>query len=65
MNALNHETEPVFCIICEETRSEGIHICGQFICGVCEAEMVRTDVKDDKYPYFITQMKRVWYKKDA
>nr|WP_238392715.1 sigma factor G inhibitor Gin [Paenibacillus antri] len=65
MNALNPEAEPMTCMICEETRSEGIHICGQFICADCETEMVRTDVKDEKYPFFITQMKRVWYKKDA
>lgn len=65
MNALIHEPVPMPCIICERSRTEGIQICGQFICVDCEAEMVRTDVKDEKYPYFITQMKRIWYKKDA
>lgn len=57
--------EPALCIICDKTQTEGIHICGRFICEVCEAEMVRTDVMDEKYPFFIHQMKRVWYKQDA
>lgn len=60
------EREMTLCMICELPRPEGIHICDQFICSDCEEEMVRTDVRDEKYPYFITQMKRVWYmKKDA
>ena len=57
--------EPGLCIICEKKSAEGIHICGQFICDACETELVRTDVLDEKYPFFISQMKRVWYKQDA
>ncbi len=53
------------CIICEQVRHEGIMICSEFICVDCEKEMVRTDVKDAKYPFFINQMKRIWYKRDA
>ena len=66
MHALSPQSEPASaCLICERTRSEGIHICGQFICHECETEMVHTDVLDEKYSYFVMQMKRVWYKKDA
>jgi hypothetical protein len=66
-NSMNAEilNEPAVCIICEQAQAEGIHICGHFICDTCEAEMVRTDVMDEKYPFFINQMKRVWYKQDA
>jgi hypothetical protein len=26
---------------------------------------VHTDVKDEKYPFFIHQMKQIWYKQNA
>jgi len=68
MNSRRHDAEEMtpLCLICELPRPEGIHICGQFICASCEEEIVRTDVRDEKYPYFISQMKRVWFmKKDA
>ncbi|TBL68996.1 sigma factor G inhibitor Gin [Paenibacillus thalictri] len=50
------------CIICGETRNDGIMIIDEFICDGCEAEIVRTDVKDAKYPFFIHQLKRILYK---
>ncbi|WJH36348.1 sigma factor G inhibitor Gin [Paenibacillus aurantius] len=53
------------CIICGETGREGIHIVTEFICVECEAEMVQTDVRDEKYPFFIHQMRQIWYKKNA
>lgn len=53
------------CIICGETGREGIVVVSEFICESCEAEMVRTDVLDEKYPFFIHRLKRIWYKKDA
>ncbi|WP_199623824.1 sigma factor G inhibitor Gin [Paenibacillus alkalitolerans] len=66
METRNREqAEAAQCIICEQKRREGITICSEFICSDCETEMVRTDVKDAKYPFFISQMRRIWYKKDA
>ena len=60
------ERQAPLCMICENPRPEGIHICGQFLCSECEEEIVRTNVEDEKYPFFITRMKRVWHlKKDA
>ncbi|MET3291283.1 sigma factor G inhibitor Gin [Brevibacillus fluminis] len=53
------------CIVCGEARSAGIAICDQFICQACEQEMVKTDVDDAKYPFFIRQMKQIWFKMDA
>lgn len=53
------------CIVCGEERIEGIAICEQFICHPCEQEMVNTDVRDEKYPFFIHQMKQIWLKKNA
>lgn len=53
------------CIICGQDKENGIVIVSEFICEECEAEMVRTDVRDARYPFFIHQMKRIWYQKDA
>lgn len=41
------------CIICEQKKREGIFIVFEFICDVCEVEMVYIDVQDVKYNYFI------------
>lgn len=53
------------CIICGQQHMEGIMICSEFICLECESEIVHTDVKDAKYPFFINQMKQIWYRKNA
>jgi hypothetical protein len=53
------------CIICEQPKLYGIVICAEFICDDCEAEMIRTDVLDAKYPFFIHQMRQIWYRKNA
>lgn len=55
------------CAICGErkTEGEGIRIVMGFICGDCETEMVHTDVKDAKYPFFIHQMKQLFVEKNA
>lgn len=59
--------EPIMreCIVCGNHRMNGIAIIDQFICEHCETEMVNTDVLDEKYPFFIHQMRRIWLKKDA
>jgi hypothetical protein len=53
------------CIICGQTKEHGILIISEFICEDCEHEMVQTDVMDAKYPFFIHQMKQIFYKKHA
>jgi len=53
------------CIVCGEERMNGIAIWQQFICQPCEQEMVNTDVSDEKYPFFIHQMRQIWLKKNA
>lgn len=53
------------CIICGSTGKEGIRVISEFICEECEMEIVRTDVQDAKYPYFIHQLKQIWYPKNA
>ncbi|QOS98494.1 sigma factor G inhibitor Gin [Brevibacterium sp. JNUCC-42] len=53
------------CIICNREQSVGIAICNQFICHTCEQEMVKTDVRDERYPFYIKQMRQIWFKKNA
>lgn len=53
------------CIICGRNQQQGIYICEQLICDQCEKEMVATDVKEDKYHYFIDRMKKIWYKQSS
>lgn len=55
------------CVICGKAKeeSEGIVIISGFICEECETEMVRTDVQDAKYPFFIHQMKQIFIEKNA
>jgi hypothetical protein len=60
---MEHKQET--CIICGQSKKDGIFIISEFICDTCEAEMVRTDVRDEKYPFFIHQMRQIWYKKNA
>ncbi|TVY06826.1 sigma factor G inhibitor Gin [Paenibacillus cremeus] len=58
--------EPVSsCIICGQAKEEGIMIISEFICEDCESEMVKTDVSDAKYPFFIHQMRQILYRKNA
>ena len=59
------EHQDSICIVCDRPKPEGIHICAEFICSDCEKEIVDTDVQDEKYPFFIHQLKRIWYKKNA
>ena len=53
------------CTICGLQREEGIRIVSSFICSSCEQEMVTTDVMDEKYPFFISKMKLIFFKKNA
>lgn len=40
-------------------------IISEFICEDCEHEMISTDVMDAKYPFFIHQMRQIFYRKNA
>lgn len=53
------------CIICEQEKEAGIIVITEFICEDCEDEMVRTDVSDARYSFFISQMKRIFINKNA
>ncbi|WP_270167043.1 sigma factor G inhibitor Gin [Paenibacillus sp. SYP-B4298] len=62
---MEEEYRQTCCIVCNQEKDEGIFIMSEFICDACEAEMVRTDVRDAKYPFFIHQLRRIWLQKNA
>ncbi|MCF6095139.1 sigma factor G inhibitor Gin [Microaerobacter geothermalis] len=59
------EQEMRYCIVCGMRKDTGISIWGEFICIACEHEIIDTDVYDEKYPFFIEQMRRIWLKNHA
>jgi hypothetical protein len=48
------------CIVCGERKEEGITVVSEFICTSCESEMVQTKVEDERYPFFIRQLRQLW-----
>ncbi|CAM4485083.1 sigma factor G inhibitor Gin [Paenibacillus tarimensis] len=60
-----YDVDTRHCIICGQEKTDGIRIITEFVCETCESEMVRTDVKDDKYLFFVHQLKQIWIQKNA
>lgn len=54
------QTEQRVCIVCGEPKAEGITIVTEFICHSCESEIVQTKVEDERYPFFVQQMRQLW-----
>ncbi|XID91750.1 sigma factor G inhibitor Gin [Paenibacillaceae bacterium WGS1546] len=50
------------CIVCGEPKEEGITVVTEFICMSCESEMVHTRVEEEKYSFFVRQLKQLWVK---
>lgn len=57
--------EDQVCIICNESSERGLSIWEKFICSQCEAEIIQTEVEDEKYTFFIHQLRKLWFKKEA
>ena len=51
------------CKICEQPKKEGIRLIHLFICTACELELLSTSPEEEKYQYFINQMKACSYQK--
>lgn len=58
------EDRAAVCIVCTKVKSEGMNIWSSFICRDCEQEMVQTEVHEEKYPFFIKQMRKLWMLKE-
>ncbi|SFB60949.1 Inhibitor of sigma-G Gin [Cohnella sp. OV330] len=55
-----NEEDSKTCIVCGHRDREGIRIMSSFICHSCESEMVNTQVEDQRYPFFVQQLKQLW-----
>ncbi|OEF99650.1 inhibitor of sigma-G Gin [Vulcanibacillus modesticaldus] len=60
MSRVNQKTK--ICVMCGDEKVEGIIIQSGFICDKCEYEIIHTEVGDEKYPFFIQRMKKLWLK---
>ncbi|WP_274379432.1 sigma factor G inhibitor Gin [Alkalihalobacterium alkalinitrilicum] len=47
------------CVICEQEKSEGIHLFEYFICEKCERQIVITEPNDVYYHYYLKKMKKI------
>lgn len=47
------------CVICEQTKTAGIHLYTSFICTDCESTMTKTDTSDPKYKFYIQKLRKV------
>ncbi len=47
------------CVICEEKKAEGIHLYTLFICTQCEYNIIHTEVREDKYRYYVQKLKNM------
>ncbi|SMO81882.1 sigma factor G inhibitor Gin [Melghirimyces algeriensis] len=57
---MQQRNDRIRCIVCNEWQEDGIEVLDEFICESCEQEIVKTDVKDQKYPYFVTRLRNLW-----
>lgn len=49
------------CIICEEAKQKGIHICEKYICMECERKIVDTDVESKAYRWYVQKMRQIFF----
>lgn len=47
------------CLICEETKSDGIHIFNQLLCDSCEKKLVETSPEDKRYREYIKKLAKL------
>lgn len=50
---------PGNCMICGEWKEEGLTIVNRFLCLTCERELVRTEVDEARYAFFVRQMRQL------
>lgn len=57
--AISKQQTGEVCIICEEEKPVGIHICHQFICQSCEQRIVHTETNDALYTYYLNKLRKL------
>lgn len=58
--SLPENDKPIRCMICDEECEEGIVLLDHLICTSCEQEIVHTNAEDEKYDYFVYQMRAIF-----
>ncbi|KXZ40640.1 Inhibitor of sigma-G Gin [Alkalithermobacter thermoalcaliphilus JW-YL-7 = DSM 7308] len=48
------------CYMCNEEKSGGIEVLGNYICRRCEEEMIRQDLDELKMEYYKNNIKSLW-----
>lgn len=56
---MNEERRKETCSVCEQNQEKGIHICDIYICESCEREIVRSDVSDEFYRYYLQKLRKL------
>ena len=46
------------CVICNQSKPDGIYLYTSFICIDCEKRMVHTDTSDPAYKEFVDKLKK-------
>ena len=52
------EVKKKSCHFCLEERETGIMVWGVFMCAFCEDELLRAAVGEERYMYYLEQLKR-------
>jgi hypothetical protein len=52
--------EKNICIICEQPRRDVLQLLHQPICTICEQDIVRVQVMDDDYDFYLARLKEIW-----
>jgi len=47
------------CVVCEQMKSDGIHVYTSFICDECERKIIQTNTEDPNYKFYLHQLKKV------
>ncbi|MFC3882043.1 sigma factor G inhibitor Gin [Bacillus songklensis] len=47
------------CIICDESKEDGVRINHHFICAHCEKEMIHLPISANSYSYFVQKLKKL------
>ncbi|WP_078556436.1 sigma factor G inhibitor Gin [Bacillus alkalicellulosilyticus] len=47
------------CVVCNQSKIDGIHLFDHFICVTCEREMVKTDPTDEYYHYYLEKLRKI------
>ncbi|MBS7531811.1 sigma factor G inhibitor Gin [Hazenella sp. IB182353] len=56
------QTETVLnrCVICEKLNADGLEIMGKWICVSCETDMVKRNVDDVQYWYYVMKLRQLF-----